>query len=408
MNVDELDLVRSIAADTAAPEAATTQAARARLLAVIAAEEAAGPARRPTRRRDALAAGRVGLRRLLPASGVVAALLAALLAAALAAPLVPQPPATVTQAPGTGTQPPGSIGEPTAVGVLTDAALAAARAPALGFGPGSYWYVRERGVTLGTSLDQAGSKRSLFYRFGYQRETWWAPDGSLSGQLRNGRPQFLDAAGRAAWIAAGRPDLGLPNTEVYSPRVKQKVMGIGWLPSTYQDLLRLPTDPARLAATLTERVRANPQLRSASRPRLIAELFGTIGYLLEHYPLPRQLRAGLYQVLTRLDGVKLIGAVTDLAGRRAVSVAIDKVDQPLPERYELLLEPTTGRLLGARGVLTRRVPGWRLPAGTVLEERVFLQASVVDSRATRAGIPPDRRPVAYSPALLALHVGLTC
>jgi hypothetical protein len=241
---------------------------------------------------------------------------------------------------------------------------------------------------LGTSLDQAGSRRSLFYRFGSRRETWWAPDGSLSGQLRNGRAQFLDAAGRAAWIAAGRPDLGLPNTEVYSPTVKQQVMGIGWLPPTYQDLLRLPTDPARLGATLTERVRANPQLRGASHARLTAELVGTIGYLLERYPLPPQLRAGLYRVLTRLEGVKLIGAVTDLAGRRAVSVAVEPVDRPLPQRYELLLEPATGRLLGARSVLTRRMPGWRLPAGTVLEERVFLQALVVHSRTTR----PQSRP----------------
>ncbi len=383
MNVDELDLVRGIAADTAAPEAATTQAARARLLAVIAAEAAAGQAR-PTRRRAAGTDGRVGLRRLLPASAVVAAALTA----AVAAPLLQQRPATVTQAPGTGTQPPRSIGEPTAVGVLTDAALAAAREPAPGFGPGSYWYVLERGVKLGTNLDQAGSTKSFFYRFGYQSETWWAPDGSLSGHQRNGRAKFLDAAGRAAWITAGRPDLGLPNTEVYSPRVKQKVMGIGWLPPTYQELVRLPTDPARLAATLTERVRANPQLRGASRARLTAELFGTIGYLLEHYPLPPQLRAGLYQVLTRLEGVKLIGQVTDLAGRRAVSVAVDGVDQPLPERHELLLEPATGRLLGARVVLTRQVPGWRLLTGTVLEERVFLQASVVDSRTTRPGSHP--------------------
>jgi hypothetical protein len=76
------------------------------------------------------------------------------------------------------------------------------------------------------------------------------------------------------------------------------------------------------------------------------------------------------------------GGVTDLAGHPAVSVAID-VDGPLHERNELLLEPATGRLLGARRVQTRRVPGWRVPAGTVLDERVFLEASVVDSRTTR-------------------------
>jgi hypothetical protein len=385
MSHDELDLVRGIAADTAEPDVATTQAARARLLAVIAAEAAASQPRR-TRRRAAGTAARVRLRRLLPGSVVVAAVLTA----AVAAPLLLQRPATVTPAPGRGAQPRGSIGgaAPTVDRVLTDAALAAAGAPAPGFGPGRYWYVLERGVTLGTNFDQAGSKKSFFYRFGYRSETWWALDGSLSGHRRSGRAEFLNATERAAWVAAGRPDLGLPNTEVYSPKDKQEVFGVGWLPSSYQELVELPTDPAGLAAALTQRVRANPQFRGASRAHLTVELFGTIGYLLEHYPLPPQLRAALYQVLTRLDGVKLIGNVTDLAGRPAVSVAIDIADQPLHERYELLLEPATGRLLGARSVLTRKVPGWRLQAGTVLEERVFLKASVVDSRATRPGSRP--------------------
>jgi hypothetical protein len=383
--MNELDLVRGVAADTPVPDAATTQAARARLLAVIAAE--AGQAR-PTRRASRMA-GKVRLRRLLPGSAVVAAVLAA----AVAAPLLLQRPATVPRAPGTGMQPPGSIGsaEPTAVKVLTNAALAAAREPMPGFGPGRYWYVLERGVKLGTNLDQAGSKESFFYRFGSESETWWALDGSLSGHLHAGPAEFLDNTERAAWIAAGRPDLGLPNTEVYSPKVKVLIAGIGWLPSSYQDLVELPTDPARLLAALTERIRTyHPgAFSTASKrpPNQTQVLFGTISYLLEHYPLPPELRAALYQVLTRLDGVKLIGGVTDLAGRHAVSVAID-VDRPVHERDELLLDPATGRLLGARSVLTREVPGWRVPAGTVIDERVLLEASVVDSRTTR----PESRP----------------
>src|SRR6266568_790140 len=383
--MNELDLVRAVAADTPAPDAATTQAARVRLLAVIAAEAAAGQPQ-PTHRRAAWMAGRARLRRLLPASAVVAAVLAAALAAALLL-----QPATVTHGPGTVTPPPGMIpgAEPTAVKVLTSAALAAAHAPMPGFGPGKYWYVLERGVQLGTNLDQAGSKKSFFYRFGYESETWWALDGSLSGQLRNGRAEFLDTAERAAWVAAGRPDLGLPNTEVYSPKDKQLVGGVGWLPPTYQDLVRLPTDPTRLAAALTARVRANPQLASASRARLTMELFGTMSYLLVHDPLPPPLRAEVCQVLTRLDAVKLIGTVTDLAGPRAVSVAIDVVGRPLHERDELLLDPATGRLLGARSVLTRNVPGWRVPAGTVIDQRVFLEASVVDSRTTRPQSHPQ-------------------
>jgi hypothetical protein len=382
--MNELDLVRRIAVDTSEPDLATTQAARARLLA----EVEAGQVQPTHRRRGALRlAFRSRQPHLLPGTVVVAAVLAAALAAALAVPLLLRP-ATTPSGPAMSTTlgNPGR-GEPTAVGVLTDVALAASRAPTPALGPGRYWYVLQRGVMVGTNFDRAGSGKSFFYRFHYERETWWALDGSLSGHLRNGPAEFLNDTERTAWVAAGRPNLGLPNTEVYSPKQKQLVAGIGWLPSAYQDLVELPTDPARLLAALTERIRTyQPRgIHTYQRnPNQTHQLFGTIGYLLENYPLPAALRAALYQVLTRLDGVELIGNVTDMAGRHAVSVAID-VDQSLQTRHELLLDPATGRLLGARSVLTRKVPGWRLPVGTLVDQSVFLEASVVDSRTTRPG-----------------------
>ena len=386
--MNELDLVRRIAVDTSEPDAATTHAARARLLAVIAAEVEAGQARPPGRRRGTLrSAGRSRRRRLLRGGVVVAAVLVLV----LVVPLL-QRPATAPRGPAMSTTS-GRIGrvEPAAVGVLTDVALAAARTPTPALGAGRYWHVLERGVMVGTNFDRAGSRKSFFYRFHYERETWWALDGSLSGQLRNGPAEFLNDTERAAWIAARRPDLGLPNTERYSPNERQLVAGIGWLPSSYQDLVELPTDPPRLLAALSDRIRTYqpPGLRTYQRhPNQPHELFGTIAYLLEHFPLPAALRATLYQVLTRLDGVELIGDVTDLAGRRAVSVAID-VDQSLPERHELLLDPATGRLLGTRSVLTRKVTGWRLPVGTIIDQSVFLEASVVDSRTTRPVAVPQ-------------------
>jgi hypothetical protein len=385
--MNELDLVRGVAMDTPGPDAATTQAARARLLAVITTEaEEAGQARPTGRRRGTRRSASRGRRPWLLPGGVV---VAAVLAVVLTVPLL-QRPATTPSGPATTITPASTDWvEPTAAGVLTDLALAAARTPTPTLGPGRYWHVLQRGVMVGTNYDNAGSRKSFFYRFHYERETWWALDGSLSGQLRNGPAQFLNGTERAAWVAAGRPDLGLPNTERYSPNERQLVAGIGWLPSSYQDLVELPTNPMRLLAALSERIRTYqpPGLRTYQRhPNQPHQLFGTIAYLLEHYPLPAALRAALYQALTRLDGVELVGEVTDLAGRRAVSVAIgvdQSLPESLPERHELLLDPATGRLLGARSVLTRTVPGWRLPVGTVIDQNVLLEASVVDSRTTR-------------------------
>jgi hypothetical protein len=136
-------------------------------------------------------------------------------------------------------------------------------------------------------------------------------------------------------------------------------MGIGWLPPTYQDLLRLPTDPARLGATLTERVRANPQLRGASHARLTAELVGTIGYLLERYPLPPQLRAGLYRVLTRLGGA---GVPAGLGGPLPHHPATISPDQGPLACSPALLVLLVGLTCGARSATTC-VPSCRSTAG---------------------------------------------
>jgi hypothetical protein len=392
--MNELDLVRGIAADTPEPDVATARAARARLLEVIATDETGGRGQPVDRRRRTR--GRAGgrrLRRLLPA-GVIAAALTA----ALVAPLILHAPATVTQDPALSVPSgPGGDAEPSAVKVLTNAALAASRAPAPRFGPGKYWYVLERGVKLGTNLDRAGSPRSFVYRFPYRDELWWGADGSLAGRTVNGRAQFLNDTQRAAWAAAGRPDLGVPSTQVL-PKGRAWIGGIGWLPASYQELVELPTQPERLAAELTQRIRAHqpdggwlagagtagtkaarPQPRRADRTVQPAELFGTIGWLLAHYPLPPKLQATFYQVLTQLDGVKLLGATTDLAGRRGVSVAIGLPGTPLGERSELLLDPASGRLLGSRVVQTRRVPGWPTAPGTVTVENAYLTMAVVDT-----------------------------
>jgi hypothetical protein len=352
----------------------------------------------PSRRRRPVPGGSW---RRLPAAAAVAAVLAAAVAAALVGGLAP---VTPHQQAGTGAAQVLASAQPAAGKLLTTAAAAAARAPEPAFGPGQYWYVLERGVKIGTNLDQAGSSNSYFYRIPYRNETWWALDGSVSHRETSNPPQFLNSTERAAWIAAGRPPLGLPNTAVWSDKADTSDRSDGWMPMTYQQIIRLPTDPAQLVDALAERLRAGqvngpwplkkapdqgartPQ-RPPSDPRDVTgqELFGAIGFLLSQYPLPAELRAALYQALTRLDGIQLIGQATDLAGRHGVSVAIVEPDQgqPVRERSELILDPASSRLLGSRSVLIGQVPGWRLAAGTALDETVYLQASVVDSRTAR-------------------------
>ncbi len=403
--MNEFDVVRGIGVDTPDPDAATTSAARARLLAAIHAEAAtsggtvtdlpvdlgarrtARQARRPDRRR-----------RLLPAVAAVAAVLAA----ALAVPLILHDPAPATRERDPGRGVAGGVlatAEPAAVKVLTTAAVAAARTHEPPFGPGKYWYVRERGTQVGTNFDQAGSPKSFFWRRPHDNETWWALDGETRYRETLGRAQLLGSAERAVWVANGRPKLPGPEVRTYEERLRDR--SDGWLPLTYQQIVKLPTDPARLSDVLSERLYAGQPMASCEepadwdrrsplgpcphRPVTDVDRFGAIVFLVTHYPLPAQLRSALYQALTRLDGIELTGEITDLVGRRGVGVTIGSPDRSrVPRRTVLIFDPATGRLLGSRSVLAAEVPGWRLTPGTVMEETAFVETAVVDSPTTRS------------------------
>jgi hypothetical protein len=396
--MNELDVVRGIGVDTPDPDEATTSAARARLLAAIRAEAATVGAAvtdmavdLDTRRK----ARQARRRRLLPAGAAIAAVLAT----ALAAQLLLHDPTPVTQERDSKTRVAGDVlaaAEPAAVKVLTTAAAAAARTPEPAFGPGKYWYVRERGTKVGTNFDQAGSPKSFFYRTPYDYETWWAIDGDTRYRETLGRAQLLGPAERAAWVAKGRPKLPGREVRTYQERLRDR--SDGWLPLTYEQIIQLPTDPARLTDALSERIYAGQPngscpippgldvaaVRCPHRPVTDGDRFGAVVFLLTHYPLPAELCSALYQALTRLDGIKLIGEVTDSAGRRGVGITNSSPDQSrVPRRTVLIFDPVTGRLLGSQSVLAAEVPGWRLTAGTVMEETAFLELSVVDSPPAR-------------------------
>jgi hypothetical protein len=390
--MNELDVVRGIGVDTPDPDAATTSAARARLLAAIRAEAATGgPAIRDMTvdldaRRKARQARR---RRLLPAGAAIAAVLAT----ALVAQLLLHDPTPVTQDQDAVL----ATAEPAAVKVLTTAAAAAARAPEPALGPGKYWYVRERGTSVGGNEDQFGTPKSFHYRTPYDNETWWAPDGMLRTRQSFGRPRFLSPADRDVWVANGRPELPGPSVHLIDEGPGISDRSDGWLPMTYEQIVELPTDPAQLSDVLSERIYAGqpngscpvplgPDGRCPHRPVTDLDRYGAIVFLLTNYPLPAQLRSALYQALTRLDGIELTGEVTDLAGRRGVGVTIGPTEEKLPRRTVLIFDPATGRLLGTRSVLAADVPGTRLPPGTVMEEAAFVEMSVVDSPPTRPKI----------------------
>jgi hypothetical protein len=112
-------------------------------------------------------------------------------------------------------------------------------------------------------------------------------------------------------------------------------LGVGIFPTgasgvDWEGLYALPTEPA----PLERRLRAS--INGAGNGD-DSELFVIVGDLLRESPAPPALRKALWEVAAGIPGVRLVGPVTDSAGRPGVAVERDF------QRY--VLDPDDGRLL---------------------------------------------------------------
>jgi hypothetical protein len=148
-------------------------------------------------------------------------------------------------------------------------------------------------------------------------ETWWAPDGS--GELR---------------FRTDRPDKYVPHPPV-------GVYGKGGFPLlSQQDLSELSTDPAILA----EQVRERADRDGVSMWRVVLRLLDAE---VSPQALP-ELRAALFEVAARFDGVVRDDGVQDPVGRDAMALAfVDKgeCDHGQCPHWVLFFSPGTHQLM---------------------------------------------------------------
>lgn len=183
------------------------------------------------------------------------------------------------------------------------------------------------------------------------RESWVGQDGKggyRSAQLFNGRLRLTDAQDNL--ISVG------PQDEV-----------------TYRELLDLPRDPARLYAYFAERAgfdippgtsdfeTEQIQNEDAETPEN-QRMFFTISDMFVQAPLPPDLRVSLFEVLKRIDGIQLLGRVTNEAGEEGIGIGmfrgVDGTDDPdapiavdgtpVTSREDLIFDQRTGQLIGYR------------------------------------------------------------
>ncbi|MFB9832849.1 CU044_5270 family protein, partial [Actinoallomurus acaciae] len=167
---------------------------------------------------------------------------------------------------------------------------------------------------------------------------------------------------------------------------------------TVKEILKLPTDPATLAARfLTLNPPGRPGRRQAVPPLSNAYKLNKAAELFESAPLPPKVRAGLMRALVTQPDVRAIGLATDPLGRQGIAVAVDQPSwgwSPGPdgklvrkelgyaEREELIFDRGTGALLAEQAVLVK-------PGG---EYRTRKPGFVINYWLTRASNWTDDKP----------------
>jgi hypothetical protein len=246
-----------------------------------------------------------------------------------------------------------------AAAVLHQAAATARSQPSpTPLAAGEYLYVKSEGVGLITTSLANGA--TVNARATSVREVWMGADSQL--RETSGKPEFVTAKDRQAWIDAGRP-------QFYQPGTSTESLG------AYKPL-DLPTNPTILYAQL--------KLEAIGHGTgLYNEMFVLVGDDLRETATLPAVRAALYEVAARIPGVELVGNVTDPAGRAGVAVAM--TDATSHTRQVLTLDPQTSQLLDeAETVTAGNEFGW--PDGTLMGRTTYLVSAVVGSNSE---LPPS-------------------
>jgi hypothetical protein len=343
--MDEIDALRTLGHDVPPPEPTAKRAARAALVAHVEARSS-HPRWLPY---GLLGFGRIRAIGALAALGLVAVLASGLL------PVGPRP-------------------DPAAAAALNHAADIAAAQPAT-TGDG-YRHTKSEGAYLSCSGGSPDHPNGYCALVPVNREIWIKADGSGRIVESRSEPIWFGPADRAAWQAEGSPDLrGQPSDTRFGPTPP----GVDpWVPQAglgslyYQNVDALPTDVGALRHMIDERAAAN------GGGATDYERFTIVGDLLRETVAAPKVRAALYRVAAGLNGVELVGSMTDRAGRAgtAVSMTNDQSSRGL-ERRVLIFDPQTSSLLAEEDVLLHKVDWLDAEPPLVIGYNTYLTSEIV-------------------------------
>jgi hypothetical protein len=140
------------------------------------------------------------------------------------------------------------------------------------------------------------------------------------------------------------------------------------------DLEELPRDPAVLLRHIYAVTKGHGPSRDGEALVWIADT-------LRSGIVPADLRAALYRAAAGIPGVELTDKQANLDGRSGVAIGRTESDGI---RQELIIDPTTGLMIGEREVVTDKAgPGFGVPDGTAIEWTA-VTTTVVDAAPARS------------------------
>lgn len=330
--MDDLQLLRAMRSDVGSAPQATLARGRNTLLAKIGAPDArtTGSAVRP----------RKVVRRVLLASAAAALLVGAMVAADVIIPGTHQ----------------GATAE--AAEVLSSAATATIKTSDPVIKPGQYLKIDTKAVYATSQVFADGKQLSWLDKAGGQvyvpadRAAEWVwvredrvPETFFSAEAKKAALEMQESL--AGSKGSGAATLRASGGAFYD-REQTVINGMG-----LQEAASLPRDPKALLDVIYRRTKG-----AGVSPEV--EALGSIADTLRTGIVPADLRAALYKAAALVPGVTMVDRQATLDGKTGVAIGIVGPDGR--SRTDVIIDPSTGLLIGERDVLLRATPDF--PAGT--------------------------------------------
>ncbi|MET0888254.1 MAG: CU044_5270 family protein [Mycetocola sp.] len=199
-------------------------------------------------------------------------------------------------------------------------------------------------------------------------ESWLRADGSVRVREAAGPPLSPDGRGLTTRAASGQS----VTVETYPPTDVPA--------SLIDDLDRSDVRTALLDSAQCPATVPGPD-QTACLVREIIKLH-------DQFVIPADLSAEFWEVLADESSVRLLGAVTDRAGRAGVGISLIPADAP-QFRLVLIISPTTGKLLGTEDILIKDDPEVGVEAPAIYSFTAIMKSEYTDARGPRSSTEQD-------------------